>query len=238
MAADEDARRRAGQTIYQERSRRGWSVEAAMELGGIGHMTWRRIERGDPVQAKSYRAVDHAFGWPLGHTHAAIDAGGDLVNAEGQPLEPPAPYGQSDRESQPLLDVENTIEQLSYVELKEIKNTVNAAIKSYQDKITTIRKLLRVPDEDESAPTYTYKLKYLTEDTAKQYISDLQEYGRLCHKMSDFNSEMLEVLDDQQVITMSRLNEIQRAVERTREELDTITLRLAQTSQSVQDNTD
>lgn len=208
MAADEDARRRAGQTIYQERSRRGWSVEAAMELGGIGHMTWRRIERGDPVQAKSYRAVDHAFGWPLGHTHAAIDAGGDLVNAEGQPLEPPAPYGQSDRESQPLLDVENTIEQLSYVELKEIKNTVNAAI------------------------------KYLTEDTAKQYISDLQEYGRLCHKMSDFNSEMLEVLDDQQVITMSRLNEIQRAVERTREELDTITLRLAQTSQSVQDNTD
>lgn len=74
-----ERREQIGEAIYRERNSRGWSVEAAILKGGIGHMTWRRIERGETVQARSYRGVDTAFDWPRGHTLAAVEAADESV---------------------------------------------------------------------------------------------------------------------------------------------------------------
>lgn len=77
MAPTHEARRTLGVAVRNERKSRTMSVETAATQGGIGHMTWRKIERGGSVHDQSYYAVDRAFGWQLGHTIATANGGGE-----------------------------------------------------------------------------------------------------------------------------------------------------------------
>lgn len=64
-----------GATVRAVRGKNGWSVESASERAGIGHMTWRRIEDGYPVRAKSYAALDLLFEQSAGTFGAAARDG-------------------------------------------------------------------------------------------------------------------------------------------------------------------
>lgn len=55
------------------RASKGWSVEQAAVHAGLGHMTWRRMEDGFSVRAKTYAAVDQLFELPFGTVKRALN---------------------------------------------------------------------------------------------------------------------------------------------------------------------
>ncbi len=77
---DEDTRAQLGETVRTERAKRGMSVEAAAKAGGVGHMTFRKVEQGKRVYEQTYAAVDRAFGWPAGTTLNAARHDGTIPN--------------------------------------------------------------------------------------------------------------------------------------------------------------
>lgn len=62
-----------GGVLQTLRTARGWSVEQAAVHAGLGHMTWRRMEDGFNVRAKTYAAVDTLFELPFGTVKRALN---------------------------------------------------------------------------------------------------------------------------------------------------------------------
>src|SRR4051794_8943980 len=59
------------------RGRRRWSAESAAKHAGMAHSTWRRVEDGFTVQARTYAAIETALDLPPGTlTTALADANG------------------------------------------------------------------------------------------------------------------------------------------------------------------
>lgn len=54
------------QQVRQEREKRGLSVRAAAQAGGVSNTTWSRFEESGDLTPKMRRAVSQAFGWPAG----------------------------------------------------------------------------------------------------------------------------------------------------------------------------
>lgn len=61
-----------GQLLTAVRARHGWSVEAAAKVAGIGHMTWRRVESGQPVRLRTFAAIDRLLERPAGTVLTAL----------------------------------------------------------------------------------------------------------------------------------------------------------------------
>ncbi len=68
-----------GECLRIARGLRGWSVETAAASAGIGHMTWRRVEDGYQVRAKTYAALDKFFELPAGLFQSAYKSDSMLV---------------------------------------------------------------------------------------------------------------------------------------------------------------
>lgn len=62
-----------GGVLQTLRAGKGWSVEQAAVHAGLGHMTWRRMEDGFNVRAKTYAAVDTLFDLPFGTVRRALN---------------------------------------------------------------------------------------------------------------------------------------------------------------------
>lgn len=57
-----EARRKAlGVMMQALRGREGKSIEDFAEVAGLGHMTWRRLETGEPLQTRTYAKLDKRF---------------------------------------------------------------------------------------------------------------------------------------------------------------------------------
>jgi DNA polymerase-3 subunit epsilon len=66
MTETEEFRLQFGESVLAERCRRGWSVEFVAEKGGMSHVTWRRIEKGQGFQSGQHRKIDAVFGFAAG----------------------------------------------------------------------------------------------------------------------------------------------------------------------------
>jgi hypothetical protein len=79
MAGTEETRRAVGDAVKNERLRYKQSVEAAASIGKLSHMTWRRVEKGEVVQERSYSGIDKGLYVPAGTTLRAIQGDLDLA---------------------------------------------------------------------------------------------------------------------------------------------------------------
>lgn len=61
--------------VRAARGDRDWSIEKAAEQAGVGRMTWRRVETGEPLRSSTYAKVDRVFEIPSGTTAAAANGG-------------------------------------------------------------------------------------------------------------------------------------------------------------------
>lgn len=61
------------------RSRDGKSIETSAKEAGVGHMTWRRLEEGNPVRAQTYAALDKVYELPSGTVLRAVRSDEGIV---------------------------------------------------------------------------------------------------------------------------------------------------------------
>lgn len=69
------------------RINRNQTMDEAARTGEVSHVTWRRIEVGEPVRERSYAAVDRVFGLDVGTTLWVINGNGrldDYIDQAGQ----------------------------------------------------------------------------------------------------------------------------------------------------------
>lgn len=62
-----------GGVLHVIRSRKAWSVNDAASQAGIAPMTWRRVEEGLEVRARTLTALDGLLGQPFGTVRRALD---------------------------------------------------------------------------------------------------------------------------------------------------------------------
>lgn len=62
-----------GRLVTAERAKLQISMEKAAALGGVSHVTWRRVERGQRVYARTFHAIDEAFGLTAGTAFAVYN---------------------------------------------------------------------------------------------------------------------------------------------------------------------
>lgn len=156
-APNDERRASLGEHIRHTRSRLGYSVQTAAHLGDVGHMTWRRIERGETVQSKSYFAVDRVFGWDYGVTlrvaedNAALDelpepSDIDPHHGHTRETEPtdttPAPPVESAAMSEEYRSVVRDVQNLNYRELQAVRRLVDVNADMFENMATEIRTAL------------------------------------------------------------------------------------------------
>lgn len=77
-----------GKTVQRQREALYPSKGAAAKAGGIGVMTWSRVEDGLEVRGPSYAGVDRALGWGVGSCRAWLDDGLKLPPFQAPEPEP------------------------------------------------------------------------------------------------------------------------------------------------------
>lgn len=185
-------RERIGFMIRAERKSRSLSIEAAAKAGGIGHMTWRKIEQGGSVHDQSYYAIDRAFGWESGHTLATVNEEfAELTPAPGARDDPAPPatktekwaaadpgrgHGLPKKSHESAFDtVLQGIESLTLGELKTVSKIAEREIavrNHYSDSASRVMKALqRYP--------FNYIRRYTAEtsvDVSRRYSETLAQY--------------------------------------------------------------
>lgn len=68
-----------GGVLQIVRGIRGWSVETAAREAHMGHMTWRRIEDGQPVREKTYGQVEACLGLGSGLIRRALTSPSTMI---------------------------------------------------------------------------------------------------------------------------------------------------------------
>jgi hypothetical protein len=82
MATDDPGRRQLAGQVEQRRVKLGiYTIEEAGRRARISRHTWRSVERGEPVRASTYHAVEEALRWAPGSVQAIL-AGGEASHAE------------------------------------------------------------------------------------------------------------------------------------------------------------
>lgn len=77
---------RLARLVTQRRAALGWSKEKAADEAGVAHMTYRRIEGGYRVQARSYAKIEVAFDFKPGSCQAVLDGADSITLTDGTEL--------------------------------------------------------------------------------------------------------------------------------------------------------
>ena len=226
---------RAGETVRAERKRRGWSVETAARAGGIGHMTWRKIESGKSVHDQSLYAVDRAFEWTFGHTIGAVHGEHELLApVSAEPSQDSLDYSFSlKREknnryltrhafsdtSAPLNRFPETFEvldSLAVPELKVIADTAYRLASEYGAKLSEIRECLdgipRINWQDIAVS------QIQDEDLRTRCIEAWETYMHEYEKITDIRSSITGMYA-QPVAEMKNLDDILTQAQETSQNL-------------------
>jgi transcriptional regulator with XRE-family HTH domain len=65
--------------VVEARRTRELTMEQAAEVGGVSHVTWRRIENAQAVKPPTYAAVDRFLDLPIGTTSLMVERGEVLL---------------------------------------------------------------------------------------------------------------------------------------------------------------
>lgn len=194
-----------GDQVSQLRLSQRMSIESAAKSGGIGHMTWRKIERGEEVQDRSYAGVDRAFGWAIGHTLACVH--------HGQPLDAPTPSDarganldsralgidtepERDLETDPQTAVLIRLEQMSLVQLEALQDTIQYLVNERRRIMDRVNETIRETTESAKNSQFNFNGRYLFEtsrEVGDQYESAFKCYMDARTSMSDFQLELTEI---------------------------------------------
>lgn len=196
MAPPPHTRERIGAAIRAERQSRSLSIESAAKAGGVGHMTWRKIEQGGSVHDQSYYAVDRTFGWQAGHTLATVNNDGTLT-----PAPPPAPtgsvvaqtppepdYGRDPLTNTPLFSFETVIqavESLSLYELRTLNKLTSREIEIREKYSESALQAIEALHKS----SFTYQAKYVTEtspEVGQRYNKAAAEYMQAWQTMQHY----------------------------------------------------
>lgn len=222
MGSVESNRLTVGQVVRRERTRRGWSVESAIAACGLGHMTWRRIERGERVQKRSYSGVDHAFGWPAGRTLAAIDADNESDDVTRLLDDPTAAAATASSEVS-YDQLERDMEQLSLSSLRTLTATM-------QRRLAEIDRLLSMiaddvtyshhPDVRQALGDYNSRLILRISDaTGERYEATFHDVWHAWSELAALHEDYNAAVHGQSV----RIRDLEALAERAREVNATLT---------------
>ncbi len=196
----EDARVALGRQVRDVRQGEGISIETAAERGGVGHMSWRKIERGQEVRQRTYVGIDRAFDWPIGHTLACLQAGNALrtstpPNAPGTSLDPAALGIDKDSENDfndPFSVILENIERLSLTQLEGLQVTIRHMCRDRRSVLDAAQSTLQ-SSRTNSNLYFDFNGRYLF-DTSKgvsdQYESAFRRYMEAWTNMADFQIEV------------------------------------------------
>lgn len=229
MSPTAHARERVGATIRAERNGRSLSIESAAKSGGIGHMTWRKIEQGGSVHDQSYYAVDRAFGWQSGHTLATVTEGGELTPAPSTHDTPgqsvTKPRRRTPRDSDEDRDMSpdayrRILEQLdsaSLSELRLIHSVAEARVRERTEMLDEIKSLTNTVDW--TVPSFRVELLTpATPDISDEYQHAYGEYMNAWAAMQD-----IARLAHECETKPTRVPELQQLQERAENAMQTLT---------------
>lgn len=227
----DQARQQVGGAVHAERKRRELSIETAAKAGGIGHMTWRKIEMGGSVHDQSLYAIDRAFGWRMGHTLATVQTNGDLLPAppatDPSSDEPVAHKGDTSEPEDPnetFHHVLSLLENLSLPELKTVARSAEHISNEFESIFDTMSKWL---DSIPTSPLQNEFPQTEDKDAHRKYINVWSKYmdelGSLMELKSKFYTiqsrpvkEMgeLKIMHNDVILKFERLNDYRaRALE-------------------------
>lgn len=77
---------RLGDAVRQRRQSLGLTITGAAKAAGISHITWIRVEKGEPVRPLTWAAVERTLRWAPGSCRAAATGGEPRLIDEPAPL--------------------------------------------------------------------------------------------------------------------------------------------------------
>lgn len=226
-----------GQQVQNHRYDHDISIEAAAKSGGIGHMTWRKIERGEGVQERSYTGVDRAFGWNIGHTLACLrndqalseptppgSRGSSLsllkqetLGADRAPPEVPSETNP-ERESNPFVVVLSNLEYLSLPQLQAVELKAGQIQGDREDRLGRVERTVNAASQlgQNTNVSFDFNSKYLFETTkqvAKEYEDAFRNYINTVSELEGIRAELAQ-LSEGPLPSPDQINELQARAER------------------------
>lgn len=214
---DPASRVEAGKMIRAERKRRELSVEAAAKQGGIGHMTWRKIETGKSVHDQTLYAVDRTFEWEFGRACDMIygrrEPAGDVPPEALRTLDSLISSVAPTTTSTPQLTT--TLSQLHTLSLAELRTTCYAAEHLIRHHETLLHKVSKTI---EKAPSIALNSDTDRDEFTTSNLRIWTLYVRKHEELVTLKNELHD-LSGKPVSAMHNLSHLLMQAERTVEQL-------------------
>ncbi len=209
MTLTPHARELVGAAVRRARNRRSLSIESAAKAGGVGHMTWRKIEHGKSVHDQSYYAVDRAFGWTTGHTLAAFDVDDPTDRLEPESTDVPVPEPSKQhtpvtaanphtphatpviREDEHRFD--HVLAELPSLTLSELKSVNTAAERIIEERAGWLNEIRGVVEStEENLPQVNEWLLHHSDSATSEYHMSYARYVHMWIQLENMKTRLQE----------------------------------------------